>query len=188
MILEFTQVGKMHIAEFKVADNFNIHIETQTASFLTMKQRSTEAGSYVPMQNFDGRAKAIDAGVVSPTGIFPMWYRIESDGPVTVEIVTNGEIEALPVAVPLQSFTVEGYEGAFQFPQGITWADWCQSEHNTSEFTCFGNVYTVYDDTIMNYHIVELTAGGNSVPQENTPIAGYHYGVNVISNGLGGGV
>lgn len=99
MVLEFTQVGNSYIAEFKATDNFNIHVEKQTPGFISMGQRSTEAGSYVAIKDFDYKAQVIDAGVVSPTGIFPMWYRIESNGPVTVEIVTNGEIEALPVAI-----------------------------------------------------------------------------------------
>lgn len=92
MELVFTEVieGKEWVAEFKATSDFNLHVEREEGSYLTLSQRGTENGEYVTAWArgmYEGkRVIDYDFGAL----IYPKWIKVTSGSKVLSATVTFG--------------------------------------------------------------------------------------------------
>lgn len=92
MELVFVEVieGKKWEAEFKALSDFNLHVEREEGSYLTLSQRGTENGEYVTAWAkgaYEGQIVIdYDFGAL----IYPKWIKVTSGSKVLSATVTFG--------------------------------------------------------------------------------------------------
>ena len=89
MELNFIEAGNTYVAEFKVEDDFNLHVETDGKSVVELHQTSVEGTNYdkVQMLNKCYSDAVTDVAVLVP--VPPMWIKVTSTTMPTLGIVTS---------------------------------------------------------------------------------------------------
>lgn len=118
MELVFVEVieGKEWVAEFQATSDFNLHIERESGSYITLSQRGTERGKYDTAWAkgvYEGqRVIDYDFGAL----VYPKYIKVTSGSKVLKAVVTCPEGEVTPIAVPTYEFVDLG------LPSGTKWA------------------------------------------------------------------
>lgn len=92
MELVFIEVieGKEWVAEFKATSDFNLHVERESGSYITLSQRGTENGEYATAWakgTYEGQSVIdYDFGAL----IYPKWIKVTSGSKVLSAKVTFG--------------------------------------------------------------------------------------------------
>lgn len=96
MELIFNQVDNQYVVEFKVEDDFNLHIERVKTGTIRLYQRGSDVGEYklIAKQGNNTDDLIIDSNVVGV--ICPMYFKIESYTEPTLAVVTSkGNVELI---------------------------------------------------------------------------------------------
>jgi hypothetical protein len=118
MELVFVEVieGKKWVAEFQATSDFNLHVERESGSYITLSQRGTERGEYDTAWAkgmYEGqRVIDYDFGAL----VYPKYIKVTSGSNVLKAVVTCPDGEVTPIAVPKYEFVDLG------LPSGTKWA------------------------------------------------------------------
>ena len=89
MELTFNKERKQYVAEFPVIGNFNLHIEQEVDSVISVYQRGSETGEYMLCKTFNASNGIFDYdfGAV----VYPKYIKVISGSPVLKCILTYNE-------------------------------------------------------------------------------------------------
>lgn len=96
MELCFIKADNHYVAEFKVEDDFNLHIETDGQSVVKLHQSSVEGTKYNKAHSLNSlySETVIDVAVLVP--VPPMWIKVTSaTQPIAAFITSKGEVTDL---------------------------------------------------------------------------------------------
>ena len=90
MELNFIKKGNVWEAEFEATSSFNIHIEMQSPSVVTVYQRGSSTGKYASISSFNDKTPKSVFDRDFAALIYPKWIKVVSGSDVISSEVTFG--------------------------------------------------------------------------------------------------
>lgn len=164
--LNFTENEGKYVAEVKVTADFNLHIEREGSGFLNVSVRTTEDGAYdsVKGASFNYADPVVDCDFTGV--IYPKYIKIVSKVQPTKAVITSaGEVEQVGGT---KKFSVD-YNGdiaEFEFEDGMTWKQWCDSAYNTRGLAVGDGFIGVATEYGLTGRLVIAESGGGIYPED----------------------
>ena len=127
------------ISEFEVTQDFNLHIERVDSGYLYIKQRSTPKGLFdnIKGASFDHADPVVDVDFVGT--IYPKYIQVVSKvEPTYAEVTSNGKVVQIG-DIKKVKIDVDGITKEYEYEDGMTWADWVDSEYSMGEWISFSS-------------------------------------------------
>ena len=101
------------------------------------------ANKYVKSFNFGGDT------------LYPLPIVTTEQNGLVLKVVDGSWVASELVSVKLIKFTIVGI--TYQAKEGMTWAEWVESEYNTDDFTASSSTIFKTDTSIVKYNSINVT-------------------------------